>query len=54
MLTRVEWRSSGPTGDSGEGGATGSKTYGSYARNGAGDESSREAANVEESSISSR
>ena len=32
MLTRVERRSSGPTGDSGEGGATGSKTGGSYAR----------------------
>ena len=30
MLTRVEQQSSGPTGDSGEGGATGSKIDGSY------------------------
>ena len=49
MLTRVERRSSGPTGDLGEGGATGSKTGGSYA----GDESFGEAADVEESSTSS-
>ena len=53
MLTQVERRSSGPTGDSGEGGATGSKTGGSYAGDRTEDESSREAADVEESSISS-
>ena len=53
MLTRVERRSSGPTGDSGEGGATGSKTGGSYAGDRTGDESSGEAADVEESSTSS-
>ena len=53
MLTRVERRSSGPTGDSGEGGATGSKTGGSYAEDRTGDESSGEVADVEESSTSS-
>ena len=52
MLTRVEHQSSGPTGDSGEGGATGSKIGGSYAGDRTGDKSSREAADVEESSIS--
>ena len=54
MLTRVERRSSGPTGDLGEGGATGSKTGESYAGDGTRDESSGEVANVEESSTSSR
>ena len=53
MLTQVERRSSEPTGDSGEGGATGSKTGGSYAGDKIEDESSGEAADVEESSISS-
>ena len=53
MLTRVERQSSGPIGDSGEGGATGSKTGESYAGDGTGDESSGEAADVEESSTSS-
>ena len=53
MLTRVEQRSSGPTGDSGEGGATGSKTGGSYTGDRIGDESFREAADVEESFTSS-
>ena len=53
MLTQVERRSSGPIGDLGEGGATGSKTGGSYAEDRTGDESSGEAADVEESSISS-
>ena len=53
MLTRVERRSSGPTCDSGEGGATGSKTGGSYAGDRTEDESSREAVDVEESSTSS-
>ena len=38
MLTRVERRSSGPTGDSGEGGATGSKTGRLYAGDRTGDE----------------
>ena len=52
MLTRVERRSSGPTGDPGEGGAIGSKTGRSYARDRTGDESSGEADDVEESSIS--
>ena len=41
-------------GDSGEGGATGSKTGGSYARDRTGDELFGEAADVEESSTSSR
>ena len=54
MLTRVEQRSSVPTGDLGEGGATGSKTGGPYARDRTGDESFGEAADVEESSTSSR
>ena len=54
MLTRVEQRSSGPTGDSREGGATRSKIGGSYAGDRTGDESSREATDVEESSTSSR
>ena len=40
MLTQVERRSSGPTGDSGEGGATGSKIGGSYAEDRTRDESS--------------
>ena len=53
MLTRVERRSSGPTCDSGEGGATGSETGGSYAGDRTGDESSGEVADVEESSTSS-
>ena len=53
MLTRVERRSLGPTSDLGEGGATGSKTGGSYTEDRTGDESSGEAADVEESSISS-
>ena len=52
-LTRVERRSLGPIGDSGEDGATGSKIGGSYAGDRTGDESSREAADVEESSTSS-
>ena len=52
MLTRVERRSSGPTGDLGKGGSTGSKTGGSYAGDRTGDESSGEVANVEESSTS--
>ena len=47
-------RSLGPTGDSGEGGATGSKTGGSYARDRTRDELSGEAADVEESSTKSR
>ncbi|KAL5767319.1 hypothetical protein ACOSQ2_014102 [Xanthoceras sorbifolium] len=54
MLTRVERRSSGPTEDSGEGGATGSKKDGSDAGERTGDESSGEAADVKESSTSSR
>ena len=53
MLTRVERRSSGPIGDSEEGGATGSKTDELYAEDRTGDESSGEAADVEESSTSS-
>ena len=53
MLTRVERQSSGPIGDSGEGGATGSKTDGSYAGDKTGDESFGEAVDVEESSTSS-
>ena len=48
----MERRSSGPTGDSGEGGAIGSKTGRSYAGDRTGDESSGEAADVEESSTS--
>ena len=54
MLTQVERRSSGPIGDLGEGGATGSKTGGTYAGDRTGDESSGEVANVEESFTSSR
>ena len=46
MLTQVERRSSRPIGDSGEGGATGSKTGESYAGDRTGDESSGEAADV--------
>ena len=53
MLTRVERRNSGPTGDLGEGGATGSKIGGSYAGDRTEDESSGEAADVEKSSTSS-
>ena len=53
MLTRVERRSSGPTGDSGEGDATGSKTGGLYAGDRTGDESFGEAVDVEESFTSS-
>ena len=53
MLIRVERRSSGPTGGLGMGGATGSKTSGSYARDKTGDESFGEAADVIESSTSS-
>ena len=52
MLTGVKRRSSGPTGDLGEGGATGSKTSRSYAGERTGDESSGEAVDVKESSIS--
>ena len=53
MLTQVERRSLGPTRDSGEGGAKGSKTGELYARDRTGDELSGEAAEVEESSTSS-
>ena len=53
MLTRVERRSSGPTGDPGEGGAIGSKTGRSYAGDKTGDEPSGEGADVKESSTSS-
>ena len=53
MLTRVERQSLKPTGDSREGGATGSKTGELYAGERAEDELSREVANVEESSTSS-
>ena len=53
MLTRMERRSSEPIGDSEEGGATGSKTGGSYAGDRTGDESSGKAADVEESSTKS-
>ena len=53
MLTLVERKSSGPTGDLGEGGATRSKTGGSYAGDRIRDELSEEAADVEESSTSS-
>ena len=53
MLTRVERRSSGPTGESGEGGATGSKTGGSYTGDKIGDESFGEVDDVKESSTSS-
>ena len=52
MLTRVEWRSSKPTENLGEGGATGSKIGGLYVENRTGDESSGEATDVEESSTS--
>ena len=52
MLTQVERRSSGPTGDLGEGGATRFKTSGSYAGDITGDELFGEVVNVEESSIS--
>ena len=50
----VERRSSGPTGDSGEGSAIGSKTGESYAGDRTRDESFGKATNVEESSTSSR
>ena len=50
MLTRVERQSSGPIGDSGEGGATRSKTGGSYAGDRTEDELFGEAADIEESS----
>ena len=53
MLTRVERRSSGPTEDLGEGGATRSKTDGSYVGDRIRDELFGKAADVEESSISS-
>ena len=53
MLTRVERRSLGPIGYSGEGGATRSKTGGSYVGDRTRDESFGEAADVEESSTSS-
>ena len=53
MLTRVKQQSSRPIGDSGEGSATGSKIGESYVGDKTGDESSREAADVEESSTSS-
>ena len=53
MLTQVERRSSGPTEDSGEGGAIGSKTGRSYTGDEIGDESSGEVDDVEESSTSS-
>ena len=52
-LTRVERRSLGPIGYSGEGGATRSKTGGSYTEDRIGDESSGEATDVEESFTSS-
>ena len=52
MLTRVERRSLGPIGDSGEGSATGSKIDGSYAEDRTRDELSGEVADVEESSTS--
>ena len=50
MLTLVERKSSGPAGDLGEGGATRSKTGGSYVGDGIKDVSSGEATDVEESS----
>ena len=53
MLTQVERQSSGPIGDSREDGAIGSKTGGPYAGDRIGEESSGEAASVEESSTSS-
>ena len=53
MLTQVEQRSLGPTGDLGEDGAIRSKTGGSYAHDRTGDELSREVLDVEESSTSS-
>ena len=49
---RVERRSSGPTGDLGEGNAIGSKAGESYVGDRIRDESSRKATNVEESSTS--
>ena len=52
MFTRVERRSSGPTRDSGEDGAKGSKIGGSYARDRTGDEPFGEVVDVEESSSS--
>ena len=54
MLTRVERRSLGPTRDLREGGATRSKTGGSYVKDRTRNELSGEAADVEETSISSR
>ena len=54
MLTRVERRSSGPTRDLGEGGATRSKTGGSYVGDRTRNESFGETTDVEETSISSR
>ena len=53
MLTQVERQSLGPIGDSRESGATGSKTGESYAGDRIRDESSGEAADVEEFSTSS-
>ena len=52
MLTRVERRSSRPTGDLGEDDAKGSKTGESYTGDRTGDESFREVVDVKESSTS--
>ena len=48
----MERRSSRPTEGSGEGGATGPKTSGSYVEDRTGDQSSEEATDVEESCTS--
>ena len=53
MLTQVKQQRLGPTRGSGDSGATGSKTGGSYAGDRTEDESFGEAADVEESSTSS-
>ena len=58
IISKIRGRNAYPSGtmkfkNSGEGGATGSKTGGSYAADRTGDESSREAVDVEESSTSS-
>ena len=49
MLTQVKRKRLGPIRGSGDGGATGSKTGKSCAKDKTGDELSREVANVEES-----